>query len=111
MKTASLLALFLIIFSLNDALPSTYAQSEQSSGGRKVVSKVVPAYPPLARQMSLTGTVKVEVLVGANGQAKSMQVKGGSPLLAQAAQDALHNWRWEKTDHESSELIQFNFHP
>jgi len=61
--------------------------------------------------MNLSGTVKVEVLVSPSGVAKSIQVKGGSPVLAQSAQEALHSWRWEKADHETSELLEFNFKP
>jgi len=61
--------------------------------------------------MNLSGIVKLEVLVSSNGVAKSIQVKGGNPVLAQSAQEALRNWRWEKTDHETSELLEFTFKP
>jgi outer membrane biosynthesis protein TonB len=61
--------------------------------------------------MNLIGTVKLEVLVSSSGVAKSIQVKGGNPLLAQAAQEALHSWRWEKADHETSEMLEFTFKP
>jgi len=91
--------------------PPAYSQNEQTVGSRKVISKVVPAYPHLARDMNLTGTVRLEVLVNPSGVAKTIQVKGGNPLLAQSAQEALHNWRWEKADHETSEMLEFNFKP
>jgi outer membrane biosynthesis protein TonB len=110
MKTSARLASALLIFCISALFPSAYSQTEQV-GPRKVVSKVLPAYPRLARDLSLTGTVKLEVLVGSNGVAKSIQVKGGNPLLAQSAQEALHSWRWEKADHESSEMLEFTFKP
>jgi len=61
--------------------------------------------------MSLSGTVKLEVLVQASGTVKSIEVRGGSPLLTQSAQTAVHAWKWENAEHESTELIEFHFHP
>jgi TonB family protein len=90
----------------------SFAQSHgQNEGARSVASKVIPAYPQLARSIRLEGTVKLEVVVLANGMVKSIQVKGGSPLLVQSAQDAVHEWKWEKADHETTELVQFHFTP
>jgi TonB family protein len=111
MKTFGRLASVVLISCITALIPSAYAQTEQTVGPRKVVSKVLPAYPRLARAMNLTGMVKLEVLVSSSGVAKSVQVKGGNPLLAQSAQEALHNWRWEKSDHETSEMLEFNFKP
>ena len=88
-----------------------FAQDEPSANTRKVVNKVVPVYPQIARSMNLSGTVKLEVLVEANGSFKSIQVKGGNPLLAQSAQSAVHAWKWEKTDHDTTEQVEFHFNP
>ena len=70
-------------------------QSGESSSGRKIVKRVVP----------------VEALVLANGNVKSIQVKGGNPLLAQAAQNALREWKWAKAERESTEMLEFRFSP
>jgi len=88
-----------------------FAQDAQSASIRKVVSKVVPMYPQMARSMNLSGTVKLEVLVQASGSVKSAQVKGGNPLLAQSAQAAVHSWKWEKGDHDTTEQVEFHFAP
>lgn len=88
-----------------------FAQDQQSTSARKVVNKVVPLYPPMARSMNLSGAVKMEVLVQPNGSVKLIQVKGGNPLLAQSAQSAVHGWKWEKADHETTELVEFHFNP
>jgi TonB family protein len=61
--------------------------------------------------MRLEGTVKLEVVVLANGTAKSIQIKGGSPVLVQSAQDAIRGWKWEKADHDTTEVVQFHFAP
>jgi outer membrane biosynthesis protein TonB len=86
-------------------------QSGESSSGRKIVKRVVPVYPSTARSMNLAGTVKLEALVLANGNVKSIQVKGGNPLLAQAAQNALWEWKWAKAERESTEMLEFRFSP
>ncbi len=88
-----------------------FAQDEQSTAARKVVNKVVSTYPQMARSMNLKGTVKLEVLVQSNGSVKLIQVKGGSPVLAQSAQSAVQGWKWEKADHETTELVEFHFNP
>jgi outer membrane biosynthesis protein TonB len=61
--------------------------------------------------MNLAGTVKLEAVVLANGTVKSIQVKGGNPLLVQAAQHAVREWKWVKSDHDSTEALEFRFTP
>jgi|SRR6516225_11524629 len=87
------------------------AQNEQSTGARKVIRQVIPLYPFLARQMGLSGTVKLEALVTADGEVKTIQVKGGHPILAQSAQNAVRAWKWQKSDHETTESLEFSFKP
>jgi TonB family protein len=87
------------------------AQSQTNDSTRKVITRVVPVYPPLARTLTLTGTVKLEALVLANGTVKAVQVKGGHPVLALAAEDALRAWKWQKAEHDSTELVEFRFNP
>jgi TonB family protein len=109
MRAHGSLAIILLIVSLGSPLFSAAAQSEQIIGNRKVLSKVMPEYPRLARDLNIHGTVRLEVSVGENGSVKSIQVKGGSPVLAQSAQTAVRAWRWEKSDHESTERVELNF--
>ncbi|HYX67653.1 MAG TPA: energy transducer TonB [Terriglobales bacterium] len=85
--------------------PAAFAQE----GGRKVKSKVDPAYPPVAKQMHITGTVKVEVVITAAGAVKSIKVLGGHPLLASAAEEAVKKWKFEPGPAETTEIIPFNF--
>ncbi len=87
------------------------AQDEQGAGARKVISRLAPVYPQVARALKLSGTVKLEVVVEATGNVKSVQVKGGNPLLAQSAQNAVRGWKWEKADHETTEHVECYFSP
>jgi TonB family protein len=84
---------------------------EASEGARKVATKVVPEFPILARSLHLQGNVRANVLVAANGKVKSVEVKGGHPLLGQAAQNALSQWTWEPAAHETHETVELKFNP
>ena len=77
---------------------------------RKVKNKVVPEYPPLAKQMNVTGRVKIEATASPDGRVTSTKVIGGSPLLVNSAMDALKKWRFEPAAKETSEIIEFDFH-
>ena len=77
---------------------------------RKVKDKVVPDFPPLAKQMNVTGRVKIAATVSPDGRVTSTKVIGGSPLLVNAALDALKKWRFEPAAKETSEIIEFDFH-
>jgi TonB family protein len=111
MKRSPRLLVLLSVLLFTFQTGSATAQTDESTGDRKVVNKVVPAYPAMAHTLNLSGTVKLEALVLANGNVKSVQVKGGNPLLAQSAQRAIQDWKWEKADHESTEQVEFRFHP
>jgi TonB family protein len=76
---------------------------------RHTKSKVQPSYPELARKMNLTGTVKVQVVVSPNGTVKEAKVLGGSPVLANAALDAVRKWRFEPAAIESSGQVDIKF--
>jgi TonB family protein len=93
------------------ALPSGHLSAQDSTAGRKIVNKVVPQYPGLARAMNIQGSVRADVLVEANGKAKTIEVKGGHPLLVQSAEDALRQWKWEPEAHETHEVIELKFTP
>jgi TonB family protein len=79
------------------------------SAKRKVKSKVVPDYPSLAKQMNVTGKVKIEATISADGHVSNTKVVGGSPLLVSSAMDALKKWRFEPAAKESTEIIEFDF--
>jgi TonB family protein len=78
---------------------------------RRAKSKVQPTYPELARKMSISGTVKIEVVVAPNGTVKDARVVGGHPVLASAALEAAKKWRFEPASAESSGVIDFKFEP
>jgi len=102
-----LAAIMLVLF----ALLTCPCSAQETEGARKVVNKVSPAYPPLARQMHIGGSVRLEAVVAPNGKVKSVDVKGGHPVLIEAATDAVTKWTWEATGHESRERVELRFLP
>ena len=87
-------------------------QGQQSTGenGRKIVRKVDPQYPQVAKRMNLGGTVKVVAVVAADGSVKKVEAVGGSPLLVQAAENAVVQWRFAPGA-ESREPVELHFNP
>src|ERR1051326_5239131 len=77
---------------------SVVAFASDEAGNRKLRSKVAPTYPEMAKKMSLSGAVKLEVVVAANGSVKSVKALGGHPMLIDAAVGAVKQWRYEPGD-------------
>jgi TonB family protein len=76
---------------------------------RKVLSRVTPTYPDLARKMHIHGVVRVETLVRPNGTVKSTHVLGGNPVLVDAAIDAIGKWKFEPAPNDTTEVVQLTF--
>ncbi len=90
--------------------PKGRAQEESTDvSKRKVRTKVAPEYPALARQMNVTGKVKIETTIAADGHVMGTKVIGGSPLLVNAALDAVKKWRFEPASKDTTEDIEFEF--
>lgn len=79
--------------------------------GRKVAYRVMPSYPELAKQMRITGTVRLVAVVAPNGTVKMIEPVGGSPVLLKAAEDAVMKWKYASGPEESKELIELHFSP
>ena len=85
--------------------------AQQDAAKRRLVERSAPAYPNLARNMGLQGIVRVEALVSPDGTVKTVDVKGGHPVLVQAAVNAVRKWKWEPASRESHETIEVKFSP
>lgn len=92
--------------------PAVWAQSQQPSpeSRRRVVRKVAPEYPVAAKRIGLGGTVKVVAVVGPDGSVKKVEPVGGSPILVQAAETAISQWKYAPGV-ESQESVELHFTP
>jgi TonB family protein len=90
---------------------SGFAQSGTTDESRrKVKTKTTPVYPELARRMNVAGKVKIEIVVTPDGRVKSTRVVGGHPLLVQACQDAVKEWKFMPAPEETTQVVEFEFH-
>jgi protein TonB len=58
----------------------------------EVVTKISPAYPDLAREAGVDGTVQVQALVGKDGRVRDTKVVKSIPMLDAAAVAAVKHW-------------------
>ncbi len=81
----------------------------QAQDARKVVNRVSPVFPALAKKMNVAGVVKVEATISPSGNVTDTKVVGGHPLLIQAAVDALKKWKYEAAGETTSTVVEFRF--
>ena len=60
-----------------------------------LINDVPPQYPPEAGRERIEGTVVLLAVIGKDGSVQDVQVVSGLPLLAQAATEAVNQWRYK----------------
>ncbi len=78
------------------------------AGDRTATHKVPPTYPPLARQLKLTGTIKVIATVDADGKVTEAKTESGNKLLSPAAIECVKQWKFAPGS-ASTETVSINF--
>jgi protein TonB len=63
----------------------------------KLVRKVIPEYPPIARSARISGVVRVIGTIGKDGTIQNLQVVSGHPMLTRAALEAVRQWIYKPT--------------
>lgn len=63
----------------------------------RLINRVQPTYPPLARQARIQGTVRLHAIIAKDGTVQQLEVLSGHPLLVQSALDAVRQWRYQPT--------------
>jgi TonB family protein len=61
----------------------------------RLVSSVLPMYPPIAQQAGVSGTVVIDTTIDKNGNVAKTRVISGPELLRNAALSALRQWKYE----------------
>jgi periplasmic protein TonB len=72
-----------------------------------LIKRVVPVYPPLAKQARIQGQVRFTAIIGKDGTIQNLQLVSGHPLLVSAAQEAVKQWIYKPTllNNEPVEVI------
>jgi TonB family protein len=78
---------------------NTAANASPKVGGQltqaRVIARVDPEYPKLARQAGASGTVELEATISADGKVKNPRVIRGNTMLQKAAIDAVLQWKYQ----------------
>jgi len=82
-----------------DSTPAPRGPLKVSSGvmEARLVHRVQPIYPIAARTLHFSGVVELRAIIGTDGRVREIEVVSGNPILAQAARDAVAQWRYEPT--------------
>jgi len=81
----------------------------------KLIKKVLPHYPELARRAGVAGDVILTGIIGTDGKLKNLKVLSGSPMLREEAIAAARQWRYTPyllggKPVETETHITINFH-
>lgn len=66
--------------------------SQQNKAERTLLRRVEPVYPETLAVRGITGIVHLEITIAPNGVVQGVQVLGGNPILAEAAESAVKQW-------------------
>jgi protein TonB len=86
-----------VVKDLSAAEPKGNTQKVSVSSGVAqglLVHRVAPQYPQQAKSARLQGTVVLQAVIGKDGSVHSVRALKGNPVLAQAAMDAVKQWRY-----------------
>jgi periplasmic protein TonB len=63
----------------------------------KLLKKIIPAYPALAKSARISGVVHLVGIIGKDGTIRDLQLVSGHPMLARAAIEAVQQWVYKPT--------------
>ena len=76
---------------------------------RPVKQRVSPAYPELAKRMHVSGVVRISATVAPDGSVTATKTVSGNHMLAAAAEDAVHKWKFVPASDQSTVEVEINF--
>jgi TonB family protein len=79
--------------------------------GISVIKFAAPAYPPIAKTARIQGDVRLLIEIASDGSAKNVSVLSGHPMLVQAAEDAVKQWRFgcQRCDQPLRHIVTVSF--
>ncbi len=94
-----------LLFGLLSLMPARAQDND-----RKIVKKVEAQYPSILKRRGIGGTVRMKVIVHADGSVKDVEVLGGNPALADSAEKAVRQWKFAPGG-ESTITVAVTFDP
>jgi TonB family protein len=81
--------------SASDLIDGRFVRLKPELAEGLLADRVEPEYPDAARRAHIQGSVTLETLIGANGRVQQVTPVGGNPQLADAAVNAVRQWRYK----------------
>ena len=100
-------SLFYCFLLVSSCVPLSHAQDTE----RKVLKKVDPQYPSILKRRGIGGTVRLRVVVKADGAVKDVDVLGGNAALADSAVEAVRQWKFAPASGETTVSVSVKFDP
>ena len=91
------------------ALAATTAIPLHAADERPIKQRVTPTYPELAKRMHVSGIVRIAATVAPDGSVTATKTVSGNRMLASAAEDAVHKWKFVAASDESVVEVDINF--
>jgi TonB family protein len=91
------------------AILAAMALPGRAADERAVKSRVAPVYPEIAKRMRVSGVVRLEVTVDAEGRVLEVKPVSGNQMLSGAAQEAVKKWKFATGDGQSTVQVSLNF--
>jgi TonB family protein len=110
MKTRRRTACLVLFYGLL-LVVSFFSAARAQEQERKVIKKVDAQYPSILRRRGIGGTVKLRVVVKADGAVKDVDVLGGNAVLADAAVEAVRQWKFAPASSETTVTVSVKFDP
>jgi TonB family protein len=102
-------ALLLSLLSLLPGFASHVIAQNEDKPHRKVLVSYQPVYPDLLAKGHFEGTVRLAASVQANGTVSKVETKGGNPMLARYAMEAVMKWKYAPAAASTVEEVSFHF--
>jgi TonB family protein len=87
------------------------AIADSTGAERPLITRVDPAYPPDLQNRGIGGTVRLKVVIAANGGVEHVEVLGGNPILGESAAAAVRKWKYASAGSTSTMEISVPFDP
>lgn len=91
------------------ALILTMTLPARAADERAIKSRVAPVYPEIAKRMKIGGVVKLEATVDAEGKVTGVKTVSGNRMLADAAENAVKQWKFVPASGEANVTVEVNF--
>jgi TonB family protein len=102
-------ALLLVALGLLPVFAPPLVGQDVTKPVRKVLVSYQPQYPDILEKGHFEGTVRLAVSVQANGTVSKVEAKGGNPMLARYAMEAVAKWKFAPAPAPTVEEVSFHF--